>query len=79
MRCPSCKKTDDKVIVFGRGDLFFFFNFHPSRSFVDYGVEVPPGEYTLELASRFREPLCNHPDQWYQFVPLSRLYSSAPA
>ena len=42
-------KTDDKVIVFGRGDLFFFFNFHPSRSFVDYGVEVPPGEYTLEL------------------------------
>jgi lauroyl/myristoyl acyltransferase len=36
-------------------------------------------EYTLELASRFREPLCNHPDQWYQFVPLSRLYSSASA
>jgi lauroyl/myristoyl acyltransferase len=36
-------------------------------------------EYTLELASRFREPLCNHPDQWYQFIPLSRLYSSASA
>lgn len=32
-------------------------------------------EFTLELASRFREPLCNHPDQWYQFAPLSRLYS----
>jgi lauroyl/myristoyl acyltransferase len=32
-------------------------------------------EFTLELASRFREPLCNHPDQWYQFVPLSRLCS----
>jgi len=32
-------------------------------------------EYTLELASRFREPLCNHPDQWYQFAPLSRLCS----
>jgi lauroyl/myristoyl acyltransferase len=29
-------------------------------------------EYTLELASRFREPICKHPDQWYQFVPLSR-------
>jgi len=36
-------------------------------------------EYTLELANRFREPLCNHPDQWYQFVPLSRLYASASA
>ena len=36
-------------------------------------------EYTLELASCFREPLCNHPDQWYQFIPLSRLYSSASA
>jgi lauroyl/myristoyl acyltransferase len=32
-------------------------------------------EFTLELANRFREPLCNHPDQWYQFVPLSRLSS----
>jgi lauroyl/myristoyl acyltransferase len=30
---------------------------------------------TLELAARFREPLCNHPDQWYQFAPLSRLHS----
>ena len=30
-------------------------------------------DYTLELASRFREPLCNHPDQWYQFAPLSRV------
>jgi lauroyl/myristoyl acyltransferase len=32
-------------------------------------------EFTLELASRFREPICKHPDQWYQFVPLSRLGS----
>ena len=32
-------------------------------------------EFTLELASRFREPICKHPDQWYQFVPLSRLCS----
>jgi KDO2-lipid IV(A) lauroyltransferase len=30
-------------------------------------------EFTLELASRFREPICKHPDQWYQFAPLSRL------
>jgi KDO2-lipid IV(A) lauroyltransferase len=32
-------------------------------------------EVTLELAARFREALCNHPDQWYQFAPLSRLRS----
>jgi lauroyl/myristoyl acyltransferase len=32
-------------------------------------------EFTLELANHFREPLCNHSDQWYQFVPLSRLSS----
>ncbi len=34
-------------------------------------------EFTLELANRFREPICNHPDQWYQFVPLSQLSSQA--
>ena len=28
-------------------------------------------EYTIELAKYFREPICQHPDQWYQFVPLS--------
>ena len=32
-------------------------------------------EFTVELANRFREPICRHPDQWYQFTPLSRLYS----
>jgi lauroyl/myristoyl acyltransferase len=28
-------------------------------------------EFTIELANHFREPICQHPDQWYQFVPLS--------
>ena len=32
----------DKVLAFVRGDLLFVFNFHPSRSFEDYGVLVPP-------------------------------------
>jgi lauroyl/myristoyl acyltransferase len=32
---------------------------------------------TIELAGHFRGSLCSHPDQWYQFVPLSRLYSSS--
>lgn len=34
-----------KVIVFERGGLFFFFNFHASESYVDFGPEVPPGTY----------------------------------
>ena len=28
-------------------------------------------EYTIELGRSFRESICQHPDQWYQFVPLS--------
>lgn len=28
-------------------------------------------EFTVELANYFREPICQHPDQWYQFAPLS--------
>ena len=32
----------DKVLAFVRGDLFFAFNFHPSKSYTDYGITVPP-------------------------------------
>ena len=32
----------DKVLAFVRGDLLFVFNFHPSQSYTDYGVLVPP-------------------------------------
>ncbi len=39
--------NDDKILAFARGDLFFIFNFHPSRSVVDYAVEAPSGEYVL--------------------------------
>lgn len=39
--------TTDKIISFVRGDMLFFFNFHPEKSFTDYKIEVPPGEYQL--------------------------------
>jgi KDO2-lipid IV(A) lauroyltransferase len=29
-------------------------------------------ELTIEIAGRFRRIICQHPDQWYQFVPLSQ-------
>ena len=32
----------DKVLAFMRGSLLFVFNFHPTRSYTDYGVLVPP-------------------------------------
>ena len=32
----------DKVLAFIRGELLFVFNFHPDRSYTDYGVIVPP-------------------------------------
>jgi len=39
---------DDKIIAFLRGDLLFVFNFHPSRSYSDYGIEVS-GKYKIIL------------------------------
>ena len=32
----------DKVLAFVRGNLLFVFNFHPTNSYTDYGVVVPP-------------------------------------
>jgi 1,4-alpha-glucan branching enzyme len=40
---------DHKIIAFVRGTLFFVFNFHPSRSFLNYRVDAPPGRYGLIL------------------------------
>ncbi|MCF7847417.1 MAG: alpha amylase C-terminal domain-containing protein [Kiritimatiellales bacterium] len=48
---PHHLKTcdNDKVMAFEHNGLFFFFNFHPSNSYTDYGIEIPPGEYQLVL------------------------------
>jgi 1,4-alpha-glucan branching enzyme len=32
----------DKVLAFVRGEMLFAFNFHPEKSYVDYGITVPP-------------------------------------
>jgi len=34
------ENNHDKVIAFIRGDLLFIFNFHPTRSFTDYGIPL---------------------------------------
>ena len=37
----------DKVIAFHRAGLLFVFNFHPETSYVDYGIQAPPGKYRM--------------------------------
>ncbi|MDF7825054.1 alpha amylase C-terminal domain-containing protein [Pontiellaceae bacterium B12227] len=39
----------DKVMAFERGDFVFILNFHPSKSFSDYPVDVTPGKYRMVL------------------------------
>ncbi len=39
----------DQILVIGRKDLVFVFNFNPFDSYADYAVDVPPGDYSLVL------------------------------
>jgi 1,4-alpha-glucan branching enzyme len=39
----------DQILAYMRGDLFFVFNFNPSKSFTGYGFLAPPGEYKVIL------------------------------
>jgi len=52
-RQPRLLRIDnnDKIICFERNNFIFIFNFHPTHSVVDYGVEVFPGNYSLVLNS----------------------------
>ncbi len=43
------KNEADQVLVFKRGDLLFVFNFNPTTSFTDYGVNAPSGKYQIIL------------------------------
>ncbi len=38
-------KDDDQVLAYKRGDYVFIFNFSPTKSFTDYGILAPVGEY----------------------------------
>ena len=45
------EKDDDQVLAFKRGDYAFVFNFDPYKSFSDYGILAPAGEYSVVLSS----------------------------
>ena len=42
-------KDEDNVLAYMRGDLLFMFNFHPTKSYSDYGILAPEGEYEMIL------------------------------
>ena len=44
-----CDKDGDNVLAYMRKDLLFIFNFHPEKSFSDYGMLVSEGEYCIVL------------------------------
>ncbi len=64
--------NDDKILIFARGNLFFFFNFHPDRSRTEFAIEVPPGVYRLLLDTdepRFGGPARLAPGQVFRPAP----------
>ncbi len=44
-------KDEDGVLAYMRDDLLFLFNFHPYKSYSDYGILAPEGEYEVVLNS----------------------------
>lgn len=41
--------NEKKTLVFHRQNLLFAFNFHPTQSYPDWEITVPPGDYQLLL------------------------------
>ena len=41
----------DQVLAFKRGEFFFVFNFNPSVSFTDFGIDAPGGKFQIVLNS----------------------------
>jgi 1,4-alpha-glucan branching enzyme len=48
------ENNHDKVIAFSRGDYLFVFNFHPSTSYPDYGIQLS-GKYRIVLDTDDKE------------------------
>ncbi len=45
------QNESDQVLIFERGSFIFIFNFNPTISFTDYGVEAKSGKYQILLNS----------------------------
>jgi 1,4-alpha-glucan branching enzyme len=44
-------KSEDQVLAYQRGNLIFIYNFHPFKSFTDYGILAGAGSYRVILNS----------------------------
>ena len=53
-RYVTLKHSEDKVIVFERGDLLFIFNFHPCNSISPAPAEANGADIELRLARFWR-------------------------
>ncbi len=45
------EKDEDNILAYMRDELLFVFNFHPQKSYSDYGMLVPQGKYQIVLDS----------------------------
>lgn len=43
--------SGDNILAFERANLLFIFNFHPDRSFPDYGISCSSGKYKIVLST----------------------------
>lgn len=70
-------KDDDQVLVFMRGNLVFVFNFNPEKSFSDYRILAPEGEYVVVLDTDNSEfgGFGNNDDNMHHFTRYDELYS----
>jgi 1,4-alpha-glucan branching enzyme len=48
-------KSNDQMLAYQRGNLLFVFNFHPTNSYIDYGILVQPGKYKIILDTDAKE------------------------
>lgn len=46
---PILSNVADQIIAFERNDLLFVFNFNPTQSFTDYGINTKKGRYKILL------------------------------
>lgn len=61
------------TIVTGRDGDYRVEALAPIRPrWMNEGRDVTIEHFTRELGAQFQQAICKHPDQWFQFVPLSR-------
>lgn len=73
-RLPLCEywiKDDEQILCFSRGEFYFLFNFHPTRSYTDYTIPLPSGKYSVAMStdSRKYEGL-GRVDEWVEHFTL---------